>query len=219
MRPAASYRDRAALRSLLWLGLQRFLPLFVAASAVSLVGCDVGIYAPANTKDGELVIVNRLTGSVEKFETPAPAVVNAPVRGSRQVQFDQTELGELPVQIFGSAKQVGDQVLIKISVGAGDALQDTDAAQAVWSQYMDRARPGAVLTISLVDADRYQRAVLRTPLAEFIRMTGKFGQTVALRQQYSVAIPGEGADDVVAWDVSWAGWPSYPKATAPVASR
>lgn len=181
----------------------------VAMSALILAGCGDGIYSTSVTHDGTVIVVNKLTGSVQKVEGGSLIELRSapkPANPNYRPTLADASIPKQPIRIVGVAKYRGGNMLVKLDVRPDKPALSPDEWN-VWRKHIQECRQtDASLRLNFIDSDGFLVTLQQVPLNEMTRTVDAAGNLVALREQISIELPEDSYNAITGWGVGRSGW-------------
>lgn len=186
--------------------------LLIAAfsiQALTLTACGDGIYSTSVTHDGTVIVVNKLTGSVQKVEgnslielRTARTLANPNYRPT----LADASIPKQPVKIVGVAKYRDGNMLVRLDVRPNKATLTPDE-WSVWRKHIEEChRTDASLRLNFIDSDGFLVIMQQVPLNEMTRAVDASGDLAALHKQISIELPPDSYNSITGWALGRSGW-------------
>ena len=183
---------------------------FVCAVILAIAGCDASIYQPIATKDGSVVVVNKLTGNAAIIEDAhivaltehrqKPVAIVSP-------NLQQLTIPDVPVAISSRIKFRDTDLLLRVFVMPKEKMSDPEWVR--WRSYIHDARGTARITAEFEDADGFDVTTASISLSDMTKIVGADGEFASLEYQGSIPISETKYSDIASWSISWVGWPTF----------
>lgn len=190
----------------------------LAAACFMLCACSEGLYSATAASNGQVVIVNRVTGDARgvRGDTVVPLQPPQAAERAQLRNFTPASIPNQPLLIRGSAKYRDGSMLVRIAVTPARATM-SDAEWLAWRAHLMALKPTAGLNVQFTDGDSFEVTSQLLELSTTTRQVDFKGDTDALITQISIAVTPENYDAIRDWQVGWNGfWPDYfPPASPP----
>jgi hypothetical protein len=185
--------------------------LLIAFAGIG-VGCSDGLYSATATNDGNVIVVNRVTGEARSIRGDTAVDVRSPTSSPTSLHkpvLAAAAIPNQPLSVKGIAKYRDQNMLVRISIEPNKAAMSDDEWTA-WRLHIFELKSTARLDLQFLDEDGF--VVISEPLSldsMTQRVDGK-GNLDAMEEQVSIAMSPKAYEAVSAWTVGWSGfWPTY----------
>lgn len=174
-----------------------------------LAGCDGSVYSTTAAGDGSVMVVNRITGSVQKVQgyelvelQPSPRPVATPPLSEHHPTFADASISKQPIRIGGMAKYRAGKMLLRISIAPSN-VPATKEDWIAWRAHMISAQPTTTMHITFVDAQGFEVLPYDVSLAEMQQTVNEQAELIGYDAQLQIPLSDDDFRAVSGWAVGW----------------
>jgi hypothetical protein len=182
----------------------------VAIACFMVAGCDSGLYSATPSKEGSVIVINRLTGTVQRVD--GEKLIE--LRESHELptteykpSLSTATISRQPILIDANVKyRDGMMVLLHIRP---DTTIKSDAAWEAWRNHLNQVRSSGSLNLQFMDRDGFLVVAHDLSLTELTRIVDFKGEPISFQTQVTIPITRDAYTEITSWQVGWAGWWPY----------